>query len=329
MSPALRREKRHLIMCDCVQYKVYLIGHPLRRTPDMASHADAFKAAGLPVDYERQDVPPVNFHRVMTSLIRDPDFLGAKVAVPYKQTALAYCQEISQAAQGIGAVNTLVRRPSGLVFGHNTDVAAFVQCVREQGVERVRTALILGAGGAARVTLAGLRELGCARYMVGYRHPRRCAELSGQFKGIRRQTTFFPLEEMVAFFQWTDRVKLFGDRPPMDPPQPGEDDGRKRWDLLVNATPVGGGHLAGQTLIDNLNFLRCFDRVLDLVPSPGPTRLVQRAREAQVPALEGLRVFELQAEFARQTWIKELKRRLREEGQPPLRRQPVLKRRSR
>lgn len=300
--------------------------------PTADAHTSVFEELGVPIVYERCDVPPVNFHRVITSLMREPGFLGAKVGVPYKQTTLAYCQEVSPTAQGIGAVNTLVKRPSGLIYGHNTDVAAFIEALKEQGVKRVRTALILGAGGAARVALAGLRELGCARYMVGYRHPRRPAELSSHFKGIRRQMQFFPLQEMTDFFAWAETQHLFTNGQPPPPPLPDpsdeDEDGMKRWNLLVNATPVGIAPYPGQALITSLNFLRCFERVLDLVPSPEPTLLLQLAASAQVPCVAGYRVFTLQAEYSRELWLKEYRRHT-ESGavEPePGRRQVIIKR---
>ena len=201
-----------------MDYKVYLIGHPLPRAVLGDLHAQVFTEQELPISYERLDVPPVNFHQEITTLARDRAFLGAKIAMPYKQSTLAYCQELSGAAQLVSAVNTLVRRPSGLIYGDNTDVLAFVQSFRSQGIKRVRTALVLGAGGAARVALAGLRELGCARYMVGYRNPRRPTELSSQFKGIRRQVNYFPLQEMTSFFNWSKQIELFGDESPMPRP---------------------------------------------------------------------------------------------------------------
>ncbi len=318
-----------------MEYSIYLVGHPLRRSPLGDSHNEAFRAEGLPIRFERLDVPPVNFHRTITELLRDECFLGAKVSVPYKQTTLAYCQELTITAQGIGSVNTLVRRASGLVLGHNTDVAAFTQYLREAGVDRVRSALILGAGGAARVALAGLRDLGCARYLVGYRHPRRPPELSSQFKGIRRQIDYFPLQEMQDFLAWTKERGLFAHGPALPSPLEqtsagGGNDGLKRWDILINATPVGQTPHEDASPIPCTNFLRCFERVFDMVPALRTTPLVTLAEQAGVPALSGLGLFQLQASYSRELWLKEYQRRV--QGKPTAgrsARQPVLKRQKR
>ena len=318
-----------------VDYKVYLIGHPVQRAVLGDIHAQAFAEQDLPISYERLDVPPVNFHRVMTDLSRDPSFLGAKVSIPYKHSTLAYCQELSHPAQSIGAVNTIARRPSGLVYGDNTDVLAFVNHMRELGITRVRTALILGAGGAARVALAALRELGCARYMLGYRNPRRPTEISSHFRGIRRQVSFFPLEEMVSFFGWAENSGIFENGPMM--PAPGEeentgrkeDDNIKRWDLLVNATPVGQAPKVDRSLVTCASFLRCFDHILDMVPQVDPTRLEQLAEDARVPVVRGIDLYRMQAQFSRELWLKEYRRHLGEEVDSPGRRRPVFRKRKR
>ena len=93
-----------------MDFKVFQIGHPLPRAVLGDAHAQAFTEQNLPISYERLDVPPVNFHREITTLARDKEFLGAKISPPYKQSTLAYCQELSSAAQLVSAINTLVRR---------------------------------------------------------------------------------------------------------------------------------------------------------------------------------------------------------------------------
>jgi shikimate 5-dehydrogenase len=306
-----------------LQFKVYQIGHPLTAGPFGDIHTPAFQELGVPIEYVPVEVPPVNFHRVMSGLLRDAACLGAKLLPPYKQTALAYCQEVSPAAQGVGAVNTLVRRPSGLIHGHNTDVAAFVQCLREQHVKRVRTAIILGAGGAARVALAGLRDLACARYLIGFRQPRRPSELSSQFKGIRRQMTYFPLQEMVDFFDWAVTAGKLAAAPApgrddgpsddeeRDEPEEQRDqgnDGPKKWNLLVNATPIGYKERADESIITTPAYLSCIDRVCDMVPSQGTTKLIQLTKSVGLPYIEGRDLYFKQAQLSRELWLKEYAR---------------------
>ncbi|MCB1217512.1 hypothetical protein KDL44_08965 [bacterium] len=307
--------------------KVYLIGPSSEAQAAADLHRSALAGQDLPVELETLDIDPAHFHEQMSAMLSEPEFLGAKILEPYKQPSLAYCQEITPSARGLGAVNTIVRRPSGLIYGENTDVLAFVDYLREQGIDRVRTALVLGAGGAARVALAGLRNMNCARYMVGFGHPRRPAEIASQFKDIRRQISFFQLEDMKNFFGWINDVDFFVDRIPLPPPSyrkskrrdQGGGDSVKRWDLLVNATPVGDNGTTGESLITVTNFLRCFERVLDLVPSAEPTQLVNLARSAGVPATHGDVLNRMQEDNAREMWLREYRRLLNGEVDEPRR----------
>jgi shikimate 5-dehydrogenase len=291
-----------------VQFTVYCVG------PDPSDSADALQQAlaqrELPVRVTPAEVNAATITRELGLMLRDDALLGALVQRPYKQTALAYCQELTHAAQALGGVNVLARRASGLVYGDNTDVQAFVGTLGEAGVRRVRTALVMGTGQAARIALAGLRELNCARYLVGYRSPRRPMELSSQLRSLRRQLAYFPLGEMTDFFAWAAESGLFEGRKPVAAPsgKPGSDDGVKRWDLLVNATPVGM-HDGDAPLLDNRNFLRCFERVLDMVPREDGTPLQREAEAAGVPALGGARLAGLALDYALELWQRELRRR--------------------
>ena len=110
----------------------------------------------------------------------------------------------------------------------------------------------------------------------------------------------------------------------------GGDDGIKRWDILVNATPVGQPPNEKVSPVPCTNFLRCFERVVDMVPATHTTPLIELAEQAGVPALRGLALFQLQAAYSRELWVREYRRR--QQGKSPTgrsARQPVLKRQKR
>ena len=92
------------------------------------------------------------FEKTETEL---PDFLrggsfdGLNVTIPYKQTVMPYCAELSPEAKAIGSVNTLLRRPDGTLYGDNTDAAGFRRMLETLGVSvKGKKALVLGSGGA-------------------------------------------------------------------------------------------------------------------------------------------------------------------------------------
>ncbi|MCF6173065.1 MAG: shikimate dehydrogenase [Campylobacteraceae bacterium] len=72
---------------------------------------------------------------------------GANVTVPHKENASKLCDDISELAHEIGAVNTLVSQDNS-VIGYNTDAPGFYRSI--QSFEGIKTALILGAGGTAK-----------------------------------------------------------------------------------------------------------------------------------------------------------------------------------
>ena len=88
------------------------------------------------------------------------DFTAINVTIPYKKDVIPYLGEISPVAQKMGAVNTIVRRPNGSLFGHNTDYFGFASMVQRSGLKLSnKKVLVLGSGGASNTVVAVLREL--------------------------------------------------------------------------------------------------------------------------------------------------------------------------
>ena len=88
------------------------------------------------------------------------DFLGINVTIPYKQSVISYLDSISETAQRIGAVNTIVNR-GGKLHGDNTDFAGMKALVRYAGIEIAgRKVLILGTGGTSKTAHVVAESLG-------------------------------------------------------------------------------------------------------------------------------------------------------------------------
>lgn len=93
--------------------------------------------------------------------IRNGDFTGINVTMPYKKDVIPYLDELSPAAVKMGAVNTIVRRADGTLFGHNTDYFGFLTLVKNSGISvSGKKALVLGSGGASGTAVKALEELG-------------------------------------------------------------------------------------------------------------------------------------------------------------------------
>lgn len=88
-------------------------------------------------------------------------FRGLNVTIPYKKTAMRFCDQLSPAAQRIGSVNTIIKGPDGTLYGDNTDYDGFLYLLRSAGAQiRGKKALVLGSGGASLTVHAVLSDLG-------------------------------------------------------------------------------------------------------------------------------------------------------------------------
>ena len=97
----------------------------------------------------------------LEDFLRNGDFSAINVTIPYKKDVIPYLDAVSPTAQKMGAVNTIVRRPDGTLFGHNTDYFGFASMVKRSGLSLSgKKALVLGSGGASNTIVAVLEELG-------------------------------------------------------------------------------------------------------------------------------------------------------------------------
>ena len=88
------------------------------------------------------------------------DFSGLNVTIPYKKDVLPYCDELSDRAAELGAVNTIIKRLDGSLIGHNTDYFGFMSMVLRSGLQLAgKKVLVLGSGGASVTAVAVLKEL--------------------------------------------------------------------------------------------------------------------------------------------------------------------------
>ena len=89
---------------------------------------------------------------------------GFNVTIPYKKLTCNLCKELSDEAQAIGAVNTVVALPDGGFKGYNTDVYGFVYMLRQAKIDVTdKNCLVLGTGGASAAINYALKQLGAAR----------------------------------------------------------------------------------------------------------------------------------------------------------------------
>lgn len=114
-------------------------------------------------DYQLREMDEAAF----IALLRSRAFRGLNVTMPYKRTAFLECDVLSDAARDVGCVNTLVVRPDGTLWGHNTDIAGFIAMAERAGVSLAgKKCAILGSGGASLTAQAACRRKRAGEILV-------------------------------------------------------------------------------------------------------------------------------------------------------------------
>ena len=102
----------------------------------------------------------------LEAFLKDGDFTGLNVTIPYKKSVIPYLDALSDTAEKLGAVNTVIRR-EGKTIGHNTDWFGFHAMVARSGLDvRGKKALVLGSGGASNTAVAVLASLGAVPVVI-------------------------------------------------------------------------------------------------------------------------------------------------------------------
>ncbi|MCB0883117.1 MAG: shikimate dehydrogenase [Thermoleophilia bacterium] len=154
-----------------------IIGWPVAHSLSPAMHNAAFGALGLDWVYVAFPVEPGRVGEALDGLAA-AGVAGLNVTIPHKHEVIAACSAVSPAVEAIGAANTLVADGEGGWTADNTDAPGFLRALDESAPLDVegRTALLLGAGGAARAVAFALRARG-ARIACANRTAARAAEI--------------------------------------------------------------------------------------------------------------------------------------------------------
>ena len=152
-----------------------VIGDPVAHSLSPAMHEAALRALDYPDQYGRWHTPPAHLAERIAAL-RQPAMRGANVTLPHKIAVVPFIDQLNGVAQHLGAVNTLVRQPDSSIIGYNTDAPAFQQSLKNLGWP-VGTAVVVGAGGAARAAVYALQALGCPTIHVLNRTLERAQQL--------------------------------------------------------------------------------------------------------------------------------------------------------
>jgi shikimate dehydrogenase len=234
-------------------------GWPVAHSRSPQMHNAALRALGLEDWlYTRLPLAPERFEESVKALGAS-GYRGINVTIPHKEAALALAGSATPAAAAIGAANTLTFGEDG-IEAENTDAQGFLDAIGRP-VEGM-SALILGAGGAARAVAWALREAGVSEVSVWNRTPERAQRLAADL-GVRALRRAEPA------------------------------------DLLVNATSVG---LHGSAEDLPLSDVGDPELVADLVYGPEPPPFSAWATARGTPLVDGLEVLVRQGALSFVRW---------------------------
>jgi shikimate dehydrogenase len=168
-----------------------VLGFPVGHSRSPAMMNAAFAELGLDWRYLALPVPPDRFDETVRAL-RGSGYRAANVTIPHKVAAHDLADELSEAARAIGAVNALTLHDDGTIEADNTDAGGLLDALGEPAPE---TALVLGAGGAARAAVWALKHAG-TRVTVWNRTAKTAAELAREF-GVEASESPGPAELLV------------------------------------------------------------------------------------------------------------------------------------
>ena len=238
-----------------------VMGHPVAHSRSPMLHGYWLRTLGIEGAYELADVAPDDFAAFFRGLGAN-GFAGGNITKPHKEQAFRLVDRREDAADAIGAVNT-VWYENGALIGGNTDWLGIVLSLDAiaPGWDKGR-ALVLGAGGAARAATYGFRQRGLSVSLVN-RTRARAEQLAANVPG-------------VTVHGYDALPRLMADA-----------------DVLINTTSLGQ---AGNPQLEiDLTNLKRSAIVYDVIYVPLETGLLKAARRAGHRTVDGLSMLLYQA----------------------------------
>jgi 3-dehydroquinate dehydratase/shikimate dehydrogenase len=262
------RETKHLYRTHALnhQTQVYgVIGDPVSHSLSPLLHNTAFIARKINAVYV-----PFLVRNLRDFLSSAPDFAlrGFSVTLPHKQTILRHLRDCDALSADIGAVNTVIVRRDGSLYGCNTDYVGVLRALEKKLPLPKSRVLILGSGGAARAAAFALSRAGAGVYI--------CARRDAAARELARAVAGEVVPRRAL------RTTTF--------------------DAILNATPIGMYPQAGISPLAP-GELHC-RIVMDLIYRPERTKLLKIAARQGIATVSGVEMFLAQGIAQWELWMK-------------------------
>ncbi|MCE4956175.1 shikimate dehydrogenase [Macrococcoides caseolyticum] len=239
-----------------------VIGHPIRHSLSPIMHHANFKVLSRDDTYCALNIDPNHFHHIK-SIVEEKALDGFNVTIPYKERIIDYCDVLDDAAEMIGAVNTVYIK-SGVWYGYNTDGIGYLKSIQALLRDNMKI-LVLGAGGASRAISYTLSQ--SYDVSVVNRNLERMKDWPFEVEKI----TYPELKEMA------------------------------QYDLVINTTPIGMTGFNNTTLIQ-LSKLSQSCIVSDIIYTPETTEFLKSAQARNLKTINGLGMFVQQGAKSFEIW---------------------------
>lgn len=255
-----------------------IIGYPLGHSLSPTLHEYIMKKIGLEGSYHTFEVQENELDAAIQRL-KSLGFTGFNVTIPHKQMIVSYLDEITQEAQWMGAVNTVLIKNEKL-YGYNTDGIGFIHALINSNIEiKDKSVVVLGAGGVARAVVYSLICKRLKKLWVLNRTPYRAELLA---KEASKRTGF----SYINFGRLNEETITKAGQ---------------SADLLINATSVGMWPNIDATVF-SFNSITPEFTVIDLVYNPIETKFLRKAHIAGAETIDGLDMLIFQGIGAMKIW---------------------------
>lgn len=199
--------------------KYAVIGNPISHSKSPQIHSLFAEQTGEDIAYTAIEVPLEQLAESLKQLRDVMKLKGINITVPFKEQAWQLVDDKTDRAERAGAINTLVFRNDGKLFGDNTDGVGLCRDLTENhGIDLAnKRILLLGAGGAARGVIAPLMEYQPAELMIANRTASKAEQLAEQFAdlGPIRGGGFADIEPGYDVVINATAASLHGEVPPL------------------------------------------------------------------------------------------------------------------
>ncbi|MDJ0706762.1 MAG: shikimate dehydrogenase [Leptolyngbyaceae cyanobacterium MO_188.B28] len=257
-----------------------VIGHPVEHSLSPIMHNAAIAQLGVNYVYLPFPIEPDQLETAIAGFSAI-GLRGFNITLPHKQAIIPLLTEVSEAAQAVGAVNTVWRTDAGW-SGCNTDVTGFLAPLKSMDRDWSQTiVLVLGNGGAARAVVAGCSQLGCAAIWVVGRN-------QAKLEAFQQSWLASPLQPKLSVHLWDTLSERI--------PQAG---------LIVNTTPIGmHPHIDASPLGPSLLAqMQPAAIAYDLIYTPNPTQFLRQADAQGAIPIDGLEMLVRQGAAALEIWL--------------------------